>query len=75
MAEGGVLMEPIKGQPCVFLPYLRQAEDAIAEAVRRLEVGRPPRAGMNADKGSFLQCLDRLPEMPLHRPLRALPIN
>jgi hypothetical protein len=32
-AEDGVLKEPIKGQPCVFLPYLRQAEDAIAEAV------------------------------------------
>jgi hypothetical protein len=32
-AEGGVLMEPIKVQPCVILPYLRQAEDAIAEAV------------------------------------------
>jgi hypothetical protein len=31
--EGGMLMEPIKGQPCVFLPYLRQAEDAISEAV------------------------------------------
>jgi len=49
-AEGGVLVEPIKGQPCVFLPYLRHAEDAIAEAVRRLQVGRPPWPGMDAGK-------------------------
>jgi exodeoxyribonuclease V alpha subunit len=49
-AEGGVLLEPVNGQPCVFLPYLRHAEDAIADAVRRLQVGRPPWPGMDAGK-------------------------
>jgi exodeoxyribonuclease V alpha subunit len=49
-AEGGVLVEPIAGQAAVFLPYLRHAEYAIAEAVRRLKVGRPPWPGMDADK-------------------------
>jgi exodeoxyribonuclease V alpha subunit len=48
--EGGVLVEPINGQPCVFLPYLRHAEDAIAEALRRLQVGRPPWPGIDTDK-------------------------
>jgi exodeoxyribonuclease V alpha subunit len=48
--EGGVLVEPVDGQPCVFLPYLRHAEDAIAHAVRRLQVGRPPWPDMEAEK-------------------------
>jgi exodeoxyribonuclease V alpha subunit len=49
-AEASVLVEPVAGRPCVFLPYLRHAEDAIAHAVRRLQVGRPPWPGIDADK-------------------------
>jgi exodeoxyribonuclease V alpha subunit len=49
-AEASVLVEPVAGQPCVFLPYLRHAEDAIAQAVRRLQGGRPPWPCVDADK-------------------------
>ena len=42
IGERGVVVEPIDNRPCVFLPYLRRAEDAIAAAVRRLRVGHPP---------------------------------
>ena len=49
-AEGAVVAEPLAGQPCVFLPYLRHAEDAIAHAVRRLRVGQIPWPSMDADK-------------------------
>src|SRR5262249_17490450 len=49
-AEASVLVEPVADRPCVFLPYLRHAEDAIAHAVRRLQGGRPPWPGMDADK-------------------------
>ena len=49
-ADGAVIAEPLAGQPCVFLPYLRHAEDAIAHAVRRLRVGQIPWPSMDADK-------------------------
>jgi exodeoxyribonuclease V alpha subunit len=49
-AEASVLVEPVAGKPCVILPYLRRAEDAIAHAVRRLQVGRPPWPSIDADK-------------------------
>jgi exodeoxyribonuclease V alpha subunit len=49
-AASSVLVEPVAGRPCVFLPYLRHAEDAIAHALRRLQVGRPPWPGVDAEK-------------------------
>jgi exodeoxyribonuclease V alpha subunit len=49
-AEAGVVVEPVAGRSCIFLPYLRQAEDAIAHAVRRLQVGRPPWPGIDTEK-------------------------
>jgi exodeoxyribonuclease V alpha subunit len=48
--EAAVLVEPVEGRPCVFLPHLRHAEDAIAHAVRRLRVGQPPWPSMDAEK-------------------------
>ena len=50
IAEECVVVEPIDGQSCVFLPYLRRAEDAIALAVRRLRVGPPPWPAIDAEK-------------------------
>ena len=50
IAESSVLVEPVAGRACVFLPYLRHAEDAIAHAVRRLQVGSPPWPGVDAEK-------------------------
>jgi exodeoxyribonuclease V alpha subunit len=48
--EANVLVEPVAGRPCVFLPYLRHAEDAVAAAVRRLQVGQPPWTSIDAEK-------------------------
>jgi exodeoxyribonuclease V alpha subunit len=42
VAEENVVYGSIHGRPCVFLPYLRRAEEAIAAAIRGLLVGRPP---------------------------------
>jgi exodeoxyribonuclease V alpha subunit len=50
IAESSVLIEPIAGRACVFLPYLRHAEDAIAHGVRRLQVGPPPWPGVDTEK-------------------------
>jgi exodeoxyribonuclease V alpha subunit len=50
IAEDCVVVEPIDGRPCVFLPYLRRAEDAIAVAVRHLRVGQPPWPAIAAQK-------------------------
>jgi exodeoxyribonuclease V alpha subunit len=50
VSEEGVVVEPIDGQPCVFLPHLRRAEGVIAAAIRRLQVGRPPWPGIEPDK-------------------------
>jgi exodeoxyribonuclease V alpha subunit len=50
IAESSVLVEPVAGRACVFLPYLRHAEDAIAHAVRRVQVGPPPWPGVDAEK-------------------------
>jgi exodeoxyribonuclease V alpha subunit len=49
-AEAGVLVEPVAGRPCIFLPYLRHAEDAIGHALRRLQVGRSPWSSIDAEK-------------------------
>ena len=50
IGEQCVVVEPIDGRPCVFLPYLRRAEDTIATAVRRQRVGRPPWSAIDAEK-------------------------
>jgi exodeoxyribonuclease V alpha subunit len=50
IGEKCVIIEPVNERPCVFLPYLRYAEDAIAVAVRRLRAGHPPWAVIDADK-------------------------
>ena len=50
IGEECVVVEPIDGRPCVFLPYLRRAEDTIATAVRRQRVGRPPWPAIDAEK-------------------------
>ena len=34
IGEGSVVVEPTDGRPCVFLPYPRRAEDAIAAAAQ-----------------------------------------
>jgi exodeoxyribonuclease V alpha subunit len=49
-AEGCVVVEPVDGRTCVFLPYLRHAEDAIASAIRRLRVGHPPWPAIDPQK-------------------------
>src|SRR5262249_54469294 len=49
IAERGVTVEPVDGRPCVFLPHLRRAEDTIAAAVRRLQVGHPPWPAIDAE--------------------------
>jgi len=49
VAEESVVYESIDGRPCVFLPYLRRAEEAIAAAIRGLQVGRPPWPAIDTD--------------------------
>jgi exodeoxyribonuclease V alpha subunit len=50
VAEVSVVYESIDGCPCVFLPYLRRAEEAIAAAIRGLQVGRPPWPVIDTEK-------------------------
>jgi len=49
-AERCVIVEPIDERPCVFLPHLRHAEDAIAVAIRRLQAGHPPWPAIDPQK-------------------------
>jgi exodeoxyribonuclease V alpha subunit len=50
IAEECVVVDSIEARRCVFLPHLRRAEDAIATAVGRLRVGRPPWAAIDAKR-------------------------
>jgi exodeoxyribonuclease V alpha subunit len=50
VAEESVVLESVDGRPCVFLPYLRRAEEAIAAAIRGLQVGRPPWPVIDTEK-------------------------
>ena len=50
LAGGSVVADTVNDQPCVFLPHLRHAEDAIAMAIRHLQAGRPPWAAIDAVK-------------------------
>jgi exodeoxyribonuclease V alpha subunit len=49
-AEGTVVCDTIEGTPCVFLPHLRKAEDAVAAIIRDLAVGQVPWGAIDADK-------------------------
>jgi exodeoxyribonuclease V alpha subunit len=49
-AEGSVIPEPIEAVPCIFLPYLRRAEETVASTIHRLAVGNPPWEAIDADK-------------------------
>ena len=42
MAAGALILDPVEGTPCLFLPWVHQAERAIAAGLRRLAGGRPP---------------------------------
>ena len=42
VAAGALILDPVEGTPCLFLPWVHQAERAIAAGLRRLAGGRPP---------------------------------
>ena len=50
LAGGSVVADTVNDQPCVFLPHLRHAEDAVATAIRHLQVGRLPWPAIDAEK-------------------------
>jgi exodeoxyribonuclease V alpha subunit len=50
LAGGSVVVDTVNDQPCVFLPHLRHAEDAVATAIRHLQVGRPPWPAIDPEK-------------------------
>jgi len=50
LSAGSVVADTINEQPCVFLPHLRHAEDAIAASIRNLQAGRPPWPAIDAEK-------------------------
>ena len=41
LAGGSLLLEEIEGEPLVFLPHLRRAEEGIAARIKRLAEGQP----------------------------------
>jgi exodeoxyribonuclease V alpha subunit len=41
LAGGSLLLEEIEGEPLVFLPHLRRAEEGIAARIKRLVEGQP----------------------------------
>jgi exodeoxyribonuclease V alpha subunit len=50
LAGRNVIADTVNDQPCVFLPHLRHAEDAIATAIRHLQTGQPPWAAIDSVK-------------------------
>ncbi len=42
VASGALVPDPVEGTACVFLPWVHQAERAIAAGLRRLAGGQPP---------------------------------
>lgn len=50
VATGGVVEDVIDGRPCVFLPHLHRAEQAIAMAILKLHAGAPPWPAIDAGK-------------------------
>jgi exodeoxyribonuclease V alpha subunit len=41
LAGGSLLLEEIEGEPLIFLPHLRRAEEGIAARIKRLAEGQP----------------------------------
>src|SRR5215510_4389729 len=50
ITEQCVVVEPIDERSCVFLPYLRRAEDVVAAAIRGMQLGCPPWPAIDAEK-------------------------
>jgi exodeoxyribonuclease V alpha subunit len=50
LTSGSLVLEEIEGEPLVFLPHLRRAEEGIAERIRRLADGRPSYPPVDFDK-------------------------
>ena len=50
LASGSLLLEEIDGEPLIFLPHLRKAEEGIADSIRRLANGRPIYPVINLEK-------------------------
>ncbi len=42
VAAGALILDAVEGTPCLFLPWVHQAEQAIAAGLRRLAGGQPP---------------------------------
>jgi exodeoxyribonuclease V alpha subunit len=47
---GSVVEDRIEDRPCVFLPHLHRAEQAIAEAILNLRAGAPPWPAIETEK-------------------------
>src|SRR5207253_8315237 len=50
LAGGSLLLEEIEGEPLVFLPHLRKAEEGVALRIRRLAEGQPPYPPIDFEK-------------------------
>jgi exodeoxyribonuclease V alpha subunit len=50
IASGGVVEDTIEDRPCVFLPHLHRAEEAIARAILDISAGTPPWPEIETEK-------------------------
>ena len=50
LTSGSLLLEEIDGEPLIFLPHLRKAEEGIAASIRRLANGRPTYPAIDFEK-------------------------
>src|SRR6184192_2514411 len=50
LTSGSLLLEEIEGEPLVFLPHLRKAEEGVALRIRRLAEGQPPYPPIDFEK-------------------------
>jgi exodeoxyribonuclease V alpha subunit len=55
LTSGSLLLEEIDGEPLIFLPHLRKAEQGIAASIRRLANGRPTYPVIDLEK-AILWC-------------------
>src|ERR1017187_5073687 len=55
LTGGSLLLEEIDGEPLIFLPHLRKAEQGIAASIRRLANGRPTYPVIDLEK-AILWC-------------------
>ena len=58
LRDGSLLLEEIEGEPLVFLPHLRKAEEGIAARIRRLAGGQPLYPPIDFEK-AVRWCQDR----------------